>query len=63
MPGSGAEIRAMLLTTKYDALGKFEQRLLSSDVRDQIARMILFGSVARGDARQDSDVSVACSGR
>lgn len=51
-----------LLTTKYNALEEFIQRLLSSDVRDQIAKMILFGSVARGDVRQDSDVDVLVFG-
>ena len=50
------------LITKYDALEKFMQTLLSSDVRNQIAKMILFGSVARGDARQDSDVDVLIFG-
>jgi uncharacterized protein (UPF0332 family)/predicted nucleotidyltransferase len=51
-----------LLTTKYNALDKFKQRLLSSDVRDQVARMVLFGSVARGDALRDSDVDVLIFG-
>jgi len=50
------------LVTKYDALEIFKQTLLSSDVRDQIAKMVLFGSVARGDARQDSDVDVLIFG-
>jgi len=51
-----------LLTTKYSALDKFKQRLLSSDVRDQIAKMVLFGSVVRGDALRDSDVDVLIFG-
>jgi len=50
------------LATKYDALEKFTQQLLSSDAKDQIAKMILFGSVARGDAHQDSDVDVLVFG-
>ena len=51
-----------LLATKDNALEQFTQRLLSSDVREQIAKMILFGSVAKGDARQDSDVDVLIFG-
>jgi len=51
-----------LLDTKYKALEDFTQRLLSSDLKDQIAKIILFGSVARGDARQDSDVDVLVFG-
>ncbi len=47
-----------VLTTKYDALDRFTHQLLSSGAKDQIARMILFGSVVRGDARQDSDVDL-----
>ncbi len=51
-----------ILTAKYNALEDFIQRLLSSSVRDQIARIILFGSVAREDAREDSDVDVLVFG-
>jgi uncharacterized protein (UPF0332 family)/predicted nucleotidyltransferase len=51
-----------LLDTKYKALEDFTRRLLSSDVKDQIAKIILFGSVARGDARQDSDIDVLVFG-
>ena len=47
-----------VLTTKYDALDRFTHQLLSSSAKDQIARMILFGSVVKGDARQDSDIDV-----
>ncbi len=51
-----------LLDTKYSALEDFVQRLLSSDLKDQIAKIILFGSMARGDARQDSDIDVLVFG-
>jgi len=51
-----------LLATKHNALERFTQQVLSSDVKDQIAKMILFGSVARGDAEQDSDVDVLIFG-
>ncbi len=53
---------SQLLAVKYDALERFTQQLLSSDVREQIAKMILFGSVAKGDAHQDSDVDVLVFG-
>ena len=53
---------SQLLATKYDALEKFTQQLLSSKVSDQIAKIVLFGSVARGDAHQDSDVDVLIFG-
>ena len=51
-----------ILVAKYDALEIFKQTLLSSDAKDQIAKMVLFGSVARGDALQDSDVDVLIFG-
>jgi uncharacterized protein (UPF0332 family)/predicted nucleotidyltransferase len=57
-PGQKAVCNSQLLTAKYSALEQFTQRLLASDAKDQIAKVILFGSVARGDARQDSDVDV-----
>lgn len=52
----------MLLAAKHSALEQFTQRLLSSDARDQIAKMILFGSVARGDVQEHSDVDVLIFG-
>jgi uncharacterized protein (UPF0332 family)/predicted nucleotidyltransferase len=51
-----------LLDTKYNALEDFTRRLLANDVKDQIAKIILFGSMARGDARQDSDIDVLVFG-
>ena len=53
---------SQLLATKYNALERFTQQLLSSDVKDQIAKIILFGSVARGDAQEHSDVDVLIFG-
>lgn len=47
-----------VLEHKRRTLGEFTRRLLASPVGDQIARIILYGSVARGDATQESDVDV-----
>lgn len=47
---------------KLEALRVFVQRLLASPARDQIAKIILFGSVARGEANADSDVDVMVFG-
>ncbi len=47
---------------KLEALRVFVERLLASPARDQIAKIILFGSVARGEARAESDVDVMVFG-
>lgn len=47
---------------KLEALRVFVERLLASPARDQIAKIILFGSVARGEAQADSDVDVMVYG-
>ena len=44
--------------TKLNAAAEFTALLLNSAVGDSIARIVLFGSVARGEARPDSDVDV-----
>lgn len=43
---------------KLQAFEYFKDRLLSSDCGDHIVRMILFGSLANGRPRRDSDVDV-----
>jgi uncharacterized protein (UPF0332 family) len=43
---------------KLKALDYFKNRLLNSDVKDMIAEIILFGSVANGEATPDSDIDV-----
>lgn len=53
---------SQILTSKYGALECFIQYLLSSSAKEQIARIILFGSVARGDANEESDVDVLVFG-
>lgn len=47
---------------KLEALRVFVQHLLASPARDQIAKIILFGSVAKGEAKKDSDVDVMVFG-
>lgn len=43
---------------KLKALDYFKNRLLNSEVKDMIAEIILFGSVANGEATPDSDIDV-----
>ena len=43
---------------KLKALDYFKNRLLNSDVKDMIAEIILFGSVANGEATPESDIDV-----
>jgi predicted nucleotidyltransferase len=47
-----------VLERKYRALEEFTARVRSRPVGDQIARMILYGSVLRGDAGPESDVDL-----
>ncbi len=48
--------------SKYIALESFMDRLLSSEVKDQIAKVILFGSVAEGTAGRHSDIDLIVFG-
>ena len=43
---------------KLNAAADFAARLLNSPIGDRVARIVLFGSVARGEARPKSDVDV-----
>lgn len=43
---------------KRKALNYFKDRLLSSDAKELIGKIILFGSVAKGEATPDSDIDV-----
>ena len=47
---------------KREAARYFAECLLKSDVRDLLAKMILFGSVAKGTAGEASDVDVLIIG-
>ncbi|MCU4139947.1 MAG: putative nucleotidyltransferase MJ0435 [Methanophagales archaeon] len=43
---------------KKNALKYFKERLLKSEAGDLIAKIVLFGSVARGEAGEESDIDV-----
>lgn len=47
---------------KLEALQVYVRSLLSSSVSSQIAKIILFGSVAKGDVRTDSDIDLMVIG-
>lgn len=47
---------------KLNAAADFAARLLNSPVGDSVARIVLFGSVARGEARPESDIDVLVVG-
>jgi len=43
---------------KREALDHFIRELFKNDVKDKIAKIILFGSMAEGKVREDSDIDV-----
>ncbi len=43
---------------KLNAAADFAARLLNSPIGERVARIVLFGSVARGEARLESDVDI-----
>ncbi|PIP13947.1 MAG: hypothetical protein COX49_00720, partial [bacterium (Candidatus Stahlbacteria) CG23_combo_of_CG06-09_8_20_14_all_40_9] len=43
---------------KQEALNLFIKRLFENGVKDKIARIILFGSVAEEKATEDSDIDI-----
>jgi len=47
-----------LLDRKYRALDDFVARVEESPISDRIAKLILYGSVLRGDAHEESDIDV-----
>lgn len=47
-----------ILERKYRALEEFTARVRSSPVGERVARMILYGSLLRGDAGPESDVDL-----
>ena len=47
-----------ILKRKHQAADKFKERLLRSSVGDKIARIILFGSLLKRDAGEESDVDL-----
>lgn len=55
-----AQVKSLkpLKDKKKEALKYFVERLLSGQLKDHIAKIVLFGSVAKGTAKRDSDVDV-----
>jgi uncharacterized protein (UPF0332 family) len=47
-----------LLDRKHRALDDFVARVKESEIGDNIAKLILYGSVLRGDAHEESDIDV-----
>lgn len=47
-----------ILKEKYESTNEFKERLLKSKVKEKIAKIILFGSVSRGEAREESDIDI-----
>jgi len=47
-----------VLGKKRQAVAEFKERLLQSPVGNKIARVILFGSVLRGDVTEESDIDL-----
>ena len=47
-----------ILEKKYKSLEEFKKALLNGQVREKIAKIVLLGSVLRGDAREDSDIDL-----
>lgn len=48
----------MIPHTKFEAAYDFTRELLASEVKQDIVRVVLFGSVARGEAREESDIDL-----
>ena len=48
----------MVSDLKCRAAEEFTQSLLASEVRQEIVKVILFGSVARGEAKEESDIDL-----
>ena len=51
-------VKSQLLEEKYCALNEFLRRLKNQAVWERIAKVILYGSVLRGDAGEESDIDV-----
>lgn len=50
--------REPLLEEKYRALDEFLRRLKAQAVWERITKVVLYGSVVRGDAGEESDIDV-----
>jgi len=47
-----------VLEKKYESIREFKNRLLQSKVKEKIAKILLFGSVLREEAKEDSDIDL-----
>lgn len=47
-----------ILERKYQAAEEFKKRLLKSLLGDKVAKIILFGSLLKGEAKEDSDIDL-----
>jgi len=56
------EERVQVQERKQEALKGFLDRLLAGEAREHIARIVLFGSLADGEAHEESDVDVLVFG-
>lgn len=52
------ENKSTILELKKNAADDFAHTLLSSEISEQVIKVILFGSVAKGEAKEESDVDV-----
>lgn len=52
------ESESTILELKRNAVQDFTRMFLSSAIGEQVIKVILLGSVARGEAKEDSDVDL-----
>jgi predicted nucleotidyltransferase len=57
-PEKGLHLTGSFDPRKEEALQRFVPKLLASKVGGSIARLLLFGSVAKGEAREGSDIDI-----
>lgn len=65
MPARGGSLPAAqeaVVGRKMEAVETFTKKLLEHPAKDQIAKILLFGSLARGEATPDSDVDLMVVG-
>ena len=51
-------VRYIILDKTQNAVKEFTQLLLTSQFKQEIVKVILFGSAARGEAKEDSDIDL-----
>lgn len=55
--------QALLVNKKRKALDYFQNRLLKSEIASSLDKIILFGSLAEGTPRKESDIDLLLFGR